>query len=306
ATTNWTLMMTTPINSLSKLDTKISLQTQWFSKKLITILDKYLTTYPKKIQKIIHYSLFPGGKRIRPLLMFATGEMLNVDIQKLLYPACSIELIHNYSLIHDDLPSMDNDDYRRGKLTVHKKFGEANAILTGDGLLTLAFELLADWKIETDVIIKVLKLVSSSAGFSGLVKGQMMDLDTRKMINHKNKRLIKSYLRNLTLDKTAKLIQICITIPAIVKNIQSDMLKIISDIGTKIGLLFQITDDLIDYNSGQDVENLSYPIIYGKYETQKILENLYKEIINKIQRYFFKNKHEYLSYLIYKIATRKH
>jgi len=292
-------------NFSSSLDKKISFQTKWFSKKFKEAINKHLISYPEKYKKIVFYSLFPGGKRIRPVLMFATGEMLDVDIEDLLYPAFSIELIHNYSLIHDDLPSMDNDDYRRGKLTVHKRFGEANAILTGDGLLTLAFEILTDWKTEYDVFIKVLKLISSSSGFTGLIKGQIMDLESNKILKCNNKFRVSTYLQEMVLNKTAKLIETSILVPAIVKKVDKDKFKILSDIGRKIGMLFQITDDLIDYISKQDKNTLTYPVVYGEEKTKQIIDELTKKIVTKIVQNFNKEKSGYLIYLVNKISTRK-
>lgn len=292
-------------NYPSKLDKQINFHTQLFTKKLKFILNKYISSYPEKIRKIIYYSLFPGGKRIRPILMFASGKMLGVSIEQLFYPACSIELIHNYSLIHDDLPSMDNDDYRRGKLTVHKKFGEANAILTGDGLLTLAFEILCDWDVPPNIFKQVVKLISLNVGFNGLVKGQFMDLEGVKMLKLSRKTSVKKYLEELTLNKTAKLIEVSILIPAIMKKVNNNLLKIISNIGAKIGLLFQITDDLIDYYSGQDVGVLTYPAVYGEENTGKIVKRLSEEIVYNINQNFDRTKAEYLVYLVNKIATRK-
>ncbi len=288
------------VNSHFDIEKKLKKDIEWFSKKLNVTLLRYLKPLSNKFRKMVMYSLFPGGKRIRPILMFATGEMLGIRKDKLFIPACSIELIHNYSLIHDDLPSMDNDDYRRGKLTVHKKFGEANAILVGDGLLTLSFEILSNWKINHEIFKKVLKLVSNVAGFSGLIKGQFLDLSATTIENKKLKKLLVDICAN----KTAKLIQASILIPGLVKKLNKKRLSILSEIGYKIGMLFQITDDLIDYISGQDKNKLCYPKVYSIDGTKKIIKLLYEEIVNKIRTNFNNPTQHYFIYLVDKIANR--
>lgn len=271
---------------------------KYCTKQLKKIISEYTNKINEKIKEAIFYSLFPGGKRIRPILMFACGEMLSVKKERLIFPACSIELIHNYSLIHDDLPSMDNDDYRRGKLTVHKKFGEANAILVGDGLLTLSFEILSDWKEKFEKIVKVVKLVSEYSGISGLIEGQVMDL------NGNNKKISKKYLEEMCIKKTARLIQASILVPGIVKNLSNEKLKILEKIGKNIGLLFQITDDLIDYKSGQDKNKLCYPKMFSIEGTKKIIKKILNETENLIISHFGDKKSKYLRFLINKIAVR--
>ncbi len=278
------------------MEKKLNRDVKWFSEKLKVELSNYINSLPKRFKNMVLYSLFPGGKRIRPILMFACGEMLGVDRKKLFIPACSIELIHNYSLIHDDLPSMDNDDYRRGKLTVHKKFGEANAILVGDGLLTLSFELLSNWQENPEIVNKTINLVSKTAGFDGLVLGQLLDLADFSL--EKN---LKKYIYEVCKNKTAKLIKVCLLIPGLVARLKNKKLKILDEIGHKIGMLFQITDDLIDYMSEQDKNKLCYPNVYLLDGTKKIIKNLSVEIEKTVKHF---NNSQYFLYLVNKIAQR--
>ncbi len=271
---------------------------EYFSRKLKKLVSRYTCKIDKKIRKAIFYFLFPGGKRIRPVFMFACGKMLGIRKENLIYPACSIELIHNYSLIHDDLPSMDDDDYRRGKLTLHKKFGEANAILVGDGLLTLSFEILADWKEKCEKVIKVIKIISEYSGIKGLIEGQVMDLNVDKKI------FSIRYLKEMYIKKTARLIQASLLIPGILKNLSNKKLKILKKIGENTGLLFQVTDDLIDYTSGQDKDKLSYPNLFSAEDTNKIIKKILKQTDDYIVKHFSGAEFEYLRFLIHKIATR--
>lgn len=283
---------------------KLERDREWFSSEFKKILKKYLTNISPNYREKIYYPLFPAGKYIRPILMFSSADMLNVKREDILYPAFCIELIHNYSLIHDDLPCMDNDDFRRGRLTLHKKYSESDAILIGDGLLTLSFEILSDWK-KKDVIIEVLKLISHYVGFSGLIKGQFMDLDGKRLLKeNKNQRSLFKYLETLSINKTAKLIEVALVVPGMVAKLKRSKLEILKIIGRKIGLLFQITDDLIDFKSGQDKENLNYPLLVGVEKTCKFIEEYKKDIISKIDKEFPLNN-EYLKFLVEKISSRE-
>ncbi|MCX7957177.1 MAG: polyprenyl synthetase family protein [Endomicrobia bacterium] len=280
--------------------------TTWFSKEFKNLVEKYIKHLPKKYKEMVLYPLFPGGKHIRPLLMFITAKMLGVEIKRVLYPAVSIELIHNYSLIHDDLPCMDDDDYRRGRLALHKKYSEADAVLVGDGLLTLAFEVMADWKVKDYILRKSLKLLSNYIGFMGLIKGQLEDLShnvfNKKSIKDKN---LKEFIENIYINKTAKLIEISILVPAMTGEFEKQKIIQLSKIGKNIGILFQITDDLIDYKNGQDKENLNYPLIWGEKETLNMIDKIKKNIILTINRNFSNKNNKYLIYLVEKISTRK-
>lgn len=278
---------------------------KWFSLEFKKTLKKYLSNLQPRYRKMVYYPLFPAGKYIRPVLMFASSEMLKVKKEDVLYPAFCIELIHNYSLIHDDLPCMDNDDFRRGRLTLHKKFSESDAVLVGDGLLTLSFEILSDWsKTNKEILIKVLKLISNYIGFSGLIKGQLMDLDGKKISKESNKKNLIKYLEELSINKTAKLIETAIIIPAIVADLKKQKLEILKTVARKIGLLFQITDDLIDFISGQDKENLSYPLLIGVEKTQYFIKESKEYIISTIDKEFPSNN-GYLKFLVEKISNRR-
>ena len=154
----------------------------------------------EKIFEAMEYSLMSGGKRLRPILLMAAADSVGGDGEKFLSVACSIEMIHTYSLIHDDLPAMDNDDYRRGKLTNHKVFGEATAILAGDALLTLAFEVMTRQEnVEPKILLQVVQEMSSAAGVSGMVGGQMIDLESE------GKKIDLATLRKMHLGKTGAL-----------------------------------------------------------------------------------------------------
>jgi geranylgeranyl pyrophosphate synthase len=274
----------------------------WFSNKFKILISKYLQNLQQKYKKIVFYSLFPGGKRIRPLLMFACGEMLELEKTSLFYPAAAVELVHSYSLIHDDLPCMDNAEYRRNKLTVHKKFGEANAVLIGDALLTLAFEVLTDWEENPEIKLKVIKLLSKVAGVNGLVKGQLMDIESCD-IKIFSSSYLKKFLEHMVINKTSKLIQICFIIPAIVENLDKNKTKILSEIGLNFGILFQITDDIIDYYSGEDKQNLTYPKLYDIENLKKIVSILKTKTVVLLEKNFGPQS-AYLKFLLEKIVNR--
>ena len=289
----------------SHFEKKLQNDIKFFSTKFKEIISKYTQKIPHRFKQAIFYSLFPGGKRIRPILMFSCAEMLGLKKETLIYPACSIELIHNYSLIHDDLPSMDNDTYRRGKLTVHKKFDEATAILVGDGLLTLAFEILADWKQNLSIVVKVIKMLSNYVGITGLIEGQVLDINAALWKDVKINQKTKKYTEKMCIKKTAKLIEASILVAGVVKKLKISQLKILQKIGKNIGLLFQITDDLIDYTSGQDKEKLCYPKVFGIEETKKLIQTLSNQTKNLITKNFKDQNSQYLQFLIDKITKRE-
>ena len=205
-------------------------------KKAIDSLDK---NSPGLILEAIKYATCDGGKRVRPVLAFASAEMLGVDCESVAELAVAIELIHSYSLVHDDLPCMDNDDIRRGKLSTHKKFGEAVGVLAGDALLNLAFEIVLNKSNFTSYDAEALKLISNFAGYSGMIAGQVMD-----MLNEKNSQVGIEDLYYIYLNKTSKLI----TVPLLVASAFKDKLYFekLKTFGFNLGYMFQITDDLLD------------------------------------------------------------
>ena len=206
----------------------------------------------EKLANAMEYSLMAGGKRLRPILLMAAADAVNGTGEKFLTVATSIEMIHTYSLIHDDLPAMDNDDYRRGKLTNHKVFGEATAILAGDALLTLAFEVMTRQEnISAEILLKVVQEMSTAAGASGMVGGQSIDLESE------NKKIDMATLQKMHLGKTGALFKAAIRSGAILAGANSHQLDALTIYAEKFGLAFQITDDILDVTG--DEKNLGKP-----------------------------------------------
>ena len=216
--------------------------------KIIKDTNFFLKKYLKK-QKYsglispMNYGLFSGGKKIRSKILVDVGKIFNVSYKKLIIIGSAVECIHAYSLIHDDLPCMDNDLTRRGKPSAHAKFGEATAILAGNSLLTLAFEILSDKKLNLKEKTKniLIDKLSRCAGHTGIAGGQFLDLDFEKK-NIPIKKII-----DMQLKKTGKLFGYCSSVPAIIKNSNIKKINTFETIGADLGLLFQISDDLIDY-----------------------------------------------------------
>ena len=218
-------------------------------KKLSNIVNKtnnYLYRYFSK-QKKTHlikpmlYGLLPGGKKVRSKILFDVGHIFKVDKKKILQVAAAVECIHAYSLIHDDLPCMDNDNLRRGKLTTHKKFSESTAILAGNSLLTIAFQILSENRLNLNdqKKIKLINLLSESSGHTGIAGGQFLDLSYEKI--KKNKKQIVE----MQIKKTGKLFSFCCVAPIIMSG-KTKYVNKFNKIGNDVGLLFQIADDLID------------------------------------------------------------
>lgn len=193
------------------------------------------------LAKSMNYSLMAGGKRLRPILVMAAADAVGADGEKFLHLATSIEMIHTYSLIHDDLPAMDNDDYRRGKLTNHKVFGDGIAVLAGDALLTLAFEVIADSpNVDTGKKLKVIKEMSHAAGAEGMVGGQVIDLESE------GKKIDMDTLRKMHSAKTGALFCAAIRSGAILGGATDKQLADLTQYARQFGLAFQITDDILD------------------------------------------------------------
>ena len=259
-------------------------------------LNKYLlpsSTFPKEIHQAMRYSVLNGGKRLRAILSLMVGELLNTPNNKIMPFACSLEMIHSYSLIHDDLPAMDNDDFRRGKPTCHKVFGEAIAILAGDALLTCAFQIIAD-KIHNKSIVPVLiSELARSAGSCGMVGGQVLDIISVGATKHRTKSIenknstLNASLREMHLRKTAAMIIIAARGAGIISNARPEALSAITSYARDFGLAFQIIDDILDVKGslkqlgktpGKDAHHnkLTYPFLKG-------LDNSYKEAAHLIQ-----------------------
>lgn len=200
--------------------------------------------YPDLLKKSINYSVFAGGKRLRPILTLVSCETLGGEVEYAIPFACAIELIHTYSLIHDDLPAMDNDTYRRGQLTNHKVFGEAIAILAGDALLTLAFKIISEQdnldRFDPSLTLKIINDIAFFSGIDGLIGGQAADIQSEgKIVN-------KETLNYIHSQKTGALITAAIRAGAIAAKASDKNLKLLTQYGEKIGLAFQIIDDILD------------------------------------------------------------
>ena len=216
---------------------KINKDTNIFLKKFIKKQKK------TNLISSMKYGLFPGGKKIRSKILLDLGLLFNVNYKTLIKIGAAVECIHAYSLIHDDLPCMDNDNLRRGKPSTHIKFGESTAVLAGNSLLTMSFEILSDPKLMiTDKIkVNLIKKLSECSGHSGIAGGQYLDL------NFENKKISQKKITDMEIKKTGKLFSFCCMVPAIIKSKNVGTIKFFETIGSEIGLLFQIADDLIDY-----------------------------------------------------------
>jgi geranylgeranyl diphosphate synthase, type II len=203
---------------------------------------------PESVKEAMAYSLKAGGKRIRPVLLFATLHAFRKDPKIGLEAAAALEMIHTYSLIHDDLPSMDNDDLRRGKPTNHKVFGEAAAILAGDGLLTYSFEVLAGTKgISAEKILRLISLLAMSAGPEGMVGGQAADMEGE------NKSLSVEELEYIHKNKTGRLLAFSVVAAAILADATEQQIQSLKDYAFHIGLAFQIQDDILDVEGSEEL-----------------------------------------------------
>lgn len=265
---------------------------QTYQKSVDTALEQWLpkaSIQPETLHEAMRYSVLSDGKRIRPVLVYATGEAFGVNLTELDGPACAVELIHAYSLIHDDLPSMDDDDLRRGRPTCHKKYDEATAILAGDALQALSFHILAqDEKIKINntqrlAMINTLAIASGSRGMAG---GQAIDLAAV------GKSLNIAELENMHIHKTGALIRASAELGALsVENVDNDLFSRISQYAKCIGLAFQIKDDILDIESdtetlgkpqGSDMEQNkpTYPELLGLEGAKQAADDLYSKAIH--------------------------
>ena len=245
-------------------------------------------TDPALIFEAIRYSMFAGGKRLRPILCLAAAEAVGGKMEALLPAACALEMIHTYSLIHDDLPAMDNDDYRRGKPTSHKAFGEGIAILAGDALLTEAFRLLCDRErmpgVPPERVLQVVREIAEAAGFFGMVGGQVMDLLAE------GKKVDLQTLYAIHRHKTGALILVSLRAGAILAGAAEESLSALSEYGRRIGLAFQITDDILNVEgdpallgkrTGSDAARgkITFPALMGVEVSRMRAEELIREAL---------------------------
>ncbi|MGH9592025.1 MAG: polyprenyl synthetase family protein [Bryobacteraceae bacterium] len=249
------------------------------------------TVHPGSIHRAMRYSVQAGGKRVRPILCLESARIFTADVQPVLPVACALEFIHTYSLIHDDLPALDNDDLRRGKPTCHKKFGEANAILAGDALLTLAFETMADAPLESGRRVAILSHVAASAGtVNGMVGGQVADLEAEG-------RAIKpEELEYIHRSKTAALIRAAVVAGAIGGGADDENVERLKRFGETIGLAFQVVDDILDVEessaalgktAGKDAaqQKATYPALFGLEKSRAFAAELESRAMNELTPY---------------------
>lgn len=257
------------------------------------IIDKNLEEYlnelqnPYVIAEGMRYSVLNGGKRLRPLLLLMGLQLLGHDENLGIPSGCAIEMIHSYSLVHDDLPALDNDRFRRGQLTTHAKFGEAEGILIGDALLTHAFNILVEKNKELSPvqILEIIRKTSDYSGINGMIGGQMVDIESE------GKDIDYSTLKYIHKHKTGKLIKLPLEVACIIANATDEQKKSIEEYGDLIGLAFQIKDDILDVEGdfeklgkpiGSDLalEKSTYPSIFGLEKSKEIL----KEVIDKAKK----------------------
>jgi geranylgeranyl diphosphate synthase type II len=244
--------------------------------------------FPPVIFQAVRYSVLAGGKRLRPILCLAAAEAVGGDIREILPVACALEFIHTYSLIHDDLPAMDNDDYRRGKLTAHKVFGEDIAILAGDALLTEAFHMLTRRELMPGIlpecILTVTAEIATAAGWFGMVGGQVLD------VRSEGKKVDLDSLQQIHRLKTGELIRVSLRSGAILSGASTEMIASLSDFGRQIGLAFQIADDILNVEgdrvllgkqTGSDAarSKVTFPSLLGIEASRACAESLIKEAV---------------------------
>jgi geranylgeranyl pyrophosphate synthase len=248
-------------------------------------------TEPTKLHEAARWSLFAGGKRFRPSLVLAVGKTFGASEEKLVQTAAAIEMIHTYSLVHDDLPAMDNDDLRRGRLTCHKKFGEATAILAGDLLQTLAFQAIAeDENLPSEIRVELVSQIARASGTpSGMVAGQQLDLEAE------GKNISIEHLEKIHRRKTGAMISVAAKSGAIIAGASEKEIEAVSNYAAQLGLLFQITDDLLDVTqtteilgktAGKDVsaQKATYPALCGLEETRKLAENVHAKSCRELEK----------------------
>ena len=284
-------------------------------KKIANDTNLFLKNFIKKQEQTelipaMKYGLFPGGKKVRSKILLDIGSLFKIDYKKLIIIGAAVECIHAYSLIHDDLPCMDNDKLRRGKPSTHIKFGESTAVLAGNSLLTMAFEILtcSNLKINEKTKIDLIKKLSECSGHLGIAGGQYLDLSFEK------KKISKNRIIDMEIKKTGKLFSFCCAVPAIIKRRNSKDIKFFDNIGANVGLLFQIADDLIDFKgsyivagkkTGKDKKKGKATLIslLGYKNAIKYSDKIKSKIIQDLKKYgsSSKNINETLDYIL----TRK-
>lgn len=263
-------------------------------RELVNIeMDRFLPRkdeYPKQIHKAIRHTLFAGGKRLRPYLMLNTLLLFQDDIQSALLVGGALEMLHTYTLIHDDLPEIDNDDYRRGKKACHVLFGTDIALLAGDALLVYAFQAINATEIDEKNKFKMIRELAAEAGHSGLIAGQMVDIFSE------GKKISADTLDFIHKNKTARLINIAIRFGGYLAHASDEDMQRMEEFGIKLGLAFQIVDDILDIEgdeavlgktTGKDskVKKATYPSVYGLAKSKTMAEKLIKEAKELLEPY---------------------
>ncbi|MDK2798695.1 MAG: geranylgeranyl diphosphate synthase, type [Clostridiales bacterium] len=268
--------------------------------------------YQSNIYRAMRYSLFAGGKRLRPVITIACCEIVGGNVNFAIPLACAIEMIHTYSLIHDDLPAMDNDDFRRGQLTNHKKFGEAIAILAGDALLNKAFEVAVDESIKNGVnlerAMKAISVIANASGSEGMIGGQVVDLEAE------NKEIDEQHLKYMHLHKTGALIIASAEAGAIIGGATEDELQALAEYSKNIGLAFQIQDDILDIEGdqeilgkpiGSDINNKksTFVSLMGMDKSKAMVRDLTDKALDKLK--IFPNREWFLAELANYLVNRR-
>lgn len=267
----------------------------------------------KEIDRTLHesmkYSLMAGGKRLRPMMLMAAADAVGGNGDSFVQAACAMEMIHTYSLIHDDLPAMDNDDLRRGKPTNHKVFGDAIAILAGDGLLTMAFQVLTrQTGVEPEKMLKVIGEISTAAGSQGMVGGQALDLEAE------NRRIDADELRKMHMGKTGALFRAAVRSGAILGGADDEILERLTVYAENFGLAFQITDDILDYEGdealigkpvGSDERNhkSTYVTLYSLEKAHELAQAAVDNALQALD--CFDEKADFLRYILKALINRK-
>ncbi len=262
----------------------------FFERELENTLTNKTEDVSAVLREAMHYALFSGGKRIRPTLVFTSADFFDKSYEEVLPLALALECIHSYSLVHDDMPCMDDDETRRGQPTVHKKYGEAIALLCGDALLNLAYEILLDAAVKNKRILPSCALIASCAGVSGMVGGQAMEFDGT-VFTHNNVTVLDK-------KKTGALFYAALVAPSLLSDDRQKQ-ESIARFAEKIGLAFQISDDLIDV---EKEEKTSYPVIFGVDYAKETLRQLYDGAKEDMR--IFGKKGDALLLLFHKAAFR--
>ena len=278
---------------VTKTDSPFSLSAYLARRKKIVeeALEEYLPgedMFPQEIVRAFRYSVFAGGKRLRPILCMAAAEAVGGTVDAVMPAACALELLHTYSLIHDDLPAMDDDDFRRGRPSCHRAFGEAVAILAGDALLTESFRLMAEAAAPSGRVLRVIREVADAAGWRGMVGGQVVDLDCGKT------GMNPDTLHYIHTHKTAALIAASVRAGAILAGARTRELSMLTVYGNAVGLAFQIADDILDAGTDQRTgtgdtqesrRRITYPGLYGIASSKAQAEKLAGEAAGALKSF---------------------